>query len=84
MQSYVDDLLDLRMLREGSFKPEISAFNPKTVIDFVQRIFQPQAIAKNVGFHLQICDRLSLPVTRGGTALQNADDAAGDNSDDSQ
>ena len=39
MQSFVDDLLDLRAMREGSFKLTIAPFNPNQVIDFVYSIF---------------------------------------------
>ena len=52
MQSFVDDLLDLKMLREGTFKLNTAAFDPNKVISLVQRIFQPQADAKNILLHV--------------------------------
>ena len=51
MQSFVDDLLDLKMLRGGTFKLNTASFDPNKVISLVQRIFQPQADAKNILLH---------------------------------
>ena len=39
MQSFVDDLLDLKMLREGNFKLNTAVFDPNKVINLVHRIF---------------------------------------------
>ena len=39
MQSFVDDLLDLKTMREGAFKLTISPFNPNKVIEYVYSIF---------------------------------------------
>ena len=41
MQSFVDDLLDFRMICEGAFKLTMNSFCPNSVIDFVLSIFLP-------------------------------------------
>ena len=38
-QSFVDDLLDLKLLREGTFKLNTVIFDPNKVINLVHRIF---------------------------------------------
>ena len=61
MQSFVDDLLDLRMLREGAFQLTMASFNPKSIVELCYRIFKPQATARNLAFNYQICERLAPP-----------------------
>ena len=40
MESFVEDLLNLRMLREGCFNLENAPFNLLKVLDFVVSIFE--------------------------------------------
>lgn len=53
MQTFVDDLLDLRMIKDGVFILENQVFDPNEVLEMVCDIFSIQVSAKNV--HLSFC-----------------------------
>ena len=74
MQSFVDDLLDLRMLREGAFQLTMASFNPKSIVELCYRIFKPQATSKNLAFNYQICERLAPPPAPQGNQSEFSDD----------
>ena len=48
MQTFVDDLLDLRQMKEGVFRLVNSVFDPTDVIEQVCAVFRPQADAKGI------------------------------------
>jgi len=48
MQSYVDDLLDLRQLQSGVLKLVEKVFDPTETFQLVCDIFSPQTQAKGV------------------------------------
>jgi len=48
MQSFVEDLLDLRQVKDGVFKLVSAAFDPNYVFQLIHSIFLPEAQAKGV------------------------------------
>ena len=48
MQSFVEDLLNLRLLKEGTFTLANEPFNPKEVFDMICSIFTPQTSGKGI------------------------------------
>ncbi len=44
----VNDLLDIKMIKEGKFVIKKELFNPFEVIDFVIKTLTPQAESKNI------------------------------------
>ena len=61
MRSFVEDLLDLRQIRDGVFSLKQAPFNPKDVLSFVCKSFKPQADFKNVRLYAKICSELKPP-----------------------
>ena len=61
VESFVEDLLDLRQMRDGVFSLVEDVFNPKEVIELVVSVFKPQADAKNVKLDFQIIKELPAP-----------------------
>ncbi len=53
----VNDLLDVKMIKEGKFVNKIELFNPSEVLDFVIKTLTPQAQSKQIllEFHSHIC-----------------------------
>ena len=48
VQSFVEDLLDMRQFKDGVLTLVKDSFNPNEVLDLVQSIFEPQTKAKNI------------------------------------
>ena len=48
LQSFIEDLLDLRQLKNGEFTLVNQAFNVAQVVTHVCNIFQPQATSKGI------------------------------------
>ena len=48
MQTFVEDLLDLKMMRDGVFSLQKEPFMPSEVFQLVKNVFEPQAKAKQV------------------------------------
>ena len=48
MLSFVDDLLDLRQLRDNVFSLVSEEFNPNVILDDLINIFKPQADSKRL------------------------------------
>lgn len=63
MQSFVNDLLDLKQLKDGIFKKELEEFNPVEVFELVHSIFTPQADTK--GVELKWTSKQMLPSLKG-------------------
>ena len=61
MESFVEDLLNLRMLREGIFTIACESFNPTEVFEFIFNMFSMQAAAKGVSISYSFYDDLELP-----------------------
>ena len=61
MQCFVEDLLDLKLLCEGTFKLTMAQFNPLSVVQAVHRTFEQQAKGKNIKLSYQKCHSLKLP-----------------------
>ena len=53
VQTFVEDLLDLRTMRDGVFTLVQEPFNPFEVIELVFSVFKPQADAKNINLETQ-------------------------------
>ena len=60
IQSFVDDLLDLRQLKDGVFTLTCNLFDPNQVIEQVCDIFQLQAEAQRISLSFEVKDRLQL------------------------
>ena len=39
----VNDVLDIKLIQEGKFKPKLEKFEPKKLLDFIVAMFQPQS-----------------------------------------
>ena len=61
MQTFVDDLLDLNLMRSGIFQLRNEPFDPFGIIQMVKNVFQPQAIAKKILITVSIGEHLRLP-----------------------
>ena len=62
MQTFVDDLLDLRQLKDGVFSLTLIVFNASLVIEQVCSIFTPQANSKGLDLTMSIsCEDLRAP-----------------------
>ena len=48
VQTFANDLVDLRQIKEGQFTLQSDIFDPNTIIQLVCDIFSPQADAKGV------------------------------------
>ena len=48
MQTFVDDLLDLKQIREGVFSLFNESFDPSEAIELVCSVFDPQASAVGI------------------------------------
>ena len=58
MQSYVNDLLDMRKIKDGVFSLEKSYFSPEKTLNLVCSMFTPYAEAKGIELTWKIVDRL--------------------------
>ena len=54
LQSFVEDLVNLKMLQEGVFTLNNAPFDPNNVFDMVCQIFQPQAAAKGIKVNFSV------------------------------
>ena len=61
MESFVEDLLNLRLLREGIFTIANEQFCPTEIFDFIVNMFQMQARAKGITISYTIVDELEVP-----------------------
>ena len=61
METFVEDLLDLKLMREGIFSLSPVPFNPNETFELVKDIFYPQAKAKKIGIKVGIGENLRLP-----------------------
>ena len=48
MQTFVDDLLDLRQIKDGVFSIVSQVFDPNEVLEMIIDIFSPQVNARGV------------------------------------
>ena len=39
--SLVNDVLDLKMIKQGIYEPKLDAFNPKNCLEFIVAMFKP-------------------------------------------
>ena len=70
VQSFVEDLLDLRTMRDGVFSLVQEPFNPSEVIELVFSVFKPQADAKNIKLDFQLVQNLPQ-LSQESTAVMN-------------
>ena len=61
MQTFVEDLLDYKLMREGTFSLQNEIFDVNETFDLVLNIFGPQAIATNVLLETSIGENLRRP-----------------------
>ena len=54
MESFVEDLLNLRLIKEGVFKIQKGVFNAYDAFDFVIDIFKPKADEKLVNISWEV------------------------------
>ena len=48
--SLVNDMIDLKLVKENRLEPQMKTFNPTKVIEFVISLLQVQAAGQNVTF----------------------------------
>lgn len=60
-QSFVEDLLDLRQLKDGVFSLVQEQFNPNAVLDLVISIFKAQVDARRIDISHTVESDLKLP-----------------------
>ena len=71
IQTFVDDLLDIRQIKDGVFSLESSTFDLNEVLEEICEIFQPQTNAKGIDLIIKICTKkLRLPNLEVGTVRQ--------------
>ena len=63
MQSFVEDLLDLRQIRDGLFSLTCQMFDPNEVLDLIKNIFHPQADAQRLDLSCTVEHSLRPPST---------------------
>ena len=61
LQSFVEDLLDLRQIRDGDFSLMIDIFDPKEVIKMICLIFGPQTASKGIEISYEVHNSLRVP-----------------------
>ena len=61
MQTFVDDLLDLRAMRDGIFSLTKEVFDAQKTFELVLDVFGAQAVAKKVNIVLSLDSNLRLP-----------------------
>ena len=61
MQSFVEDMLDLRQIRNGNFTLVPESFDVSQVLTLVSNVFEHQAKAKRCKIIHEISDGLKLP-----------------------
>ena len=54
VQSFVNDLLDLRMLQQGKFDNIREAFDMVSIVNLIISIFQPQVKAKDLKIQAEV------------------------------
>ena len=61
MQSFIDDLLDLKEMREGTFSLVKQIFDPKETFEIVMDIFSPLVKARDLELSLNVSENLRRP-----------------------
>ena len=61
LQSFVEDLLDLRIIWEGNFIMDKDVFQPAEIFKLITDVFSPQAIAKGIKLQMSYEPELRLP-----------------------
>ena len=61
LQSFVEDLLDLRQLKYGAFTLTREIFDANETFSMILETFGPQAAAKKVDIQLQTVHSLKMP-----------------------
>ena len=61
METFIDDLLNFELLKEGKFLLEKNYFNPNKTIEFIYQIFIHKMQAKDIKMTLGIYKDLFLP-----------------------
>ena len=56
MQTFVEDLLDLKMIRDGVFSLQEEPFEPAEAFELVKNVFGPQASAKKIEIKVSVGD----------------------------
>ena len=62
MQTFVDDLIDLRFSHEKALCLVKEAFDPKKVIELVSEVFNPQALLQGVQIMEFTDSSIRLPI----------------------
>lgn len=61
LTSHVEDMLDLRQIKEGVFSLNSQIFDPIKTFDMISQIFEPQAVSKGIKISVEIVDSLPRP-----------------------
>ena len=61
METFIDDLLNLQLLKEGKFLLDKNYFNPKETIEFIKQMFIYKMQAKGINMYNCIYKDLFMP-----------------------
>ena len=61
METFIDDLLNLKLLKEGKFLLDKNYFNPKETIKFIHQMFTYKMQAKGINMTEGIYKDLFMP-----------------------
>ena len=61
METFIDDLLNLQLLKEGKFLLDKNYFNPKETIEFIKQMFIYKMQAKGINMFNGIYKDLFMP-----------------------
>ena len=61
MQTFVEDLLDLKLIRDGILTLDNEVFNPNETLELIKNIFRPQASAQSIKLDVQTVRNLRRP-----------------------
>lgn len=69
MGCFVEDLLNLRLLRKGILQINVAAFDPLKCVDFVIKMMSIKAKSKKIKVSRQVQHNLALPTDSSGAEL---------------
>ena len=61
IDSFIEDLLNLRQMCNGDFRLENTQFSPQKVLEMVSNMFAPQTLTKKVKLVFEIDNDLQMP-----------------------
>ena len=62
METFIDDLLNLQLMKQGKFLLNIDYFSPKESIEFINQMFVYKMQAKGIKMTINTYKDLSMPI----------------------